>query len=240
MISVSVVSHGHGAHLEALVGDLQRVCAGPLEILLTLNVPERGDWASARFPVQATANASPRGFGANHNAAFARARGEHFCVLNPDVRIASDPFPALVECLADARAGVCAPRVLDPAGRLEDSARDFPTPLAIFAKALGRERPPRDAARPDWVAGMFMLFRSGVFRGLGGFDERYHLYYEDVDLCARLRLAGFEVALCPQVSIVHDARRSSRRRPRYLAWHLRSMARFFASAPYRELARRRR
>jgi len=239
MISVSVVSHGHGAQLEALVGDLARTCAGPLELLVTLNVAEGHVLPQDRFPLAVIENAVPRGFGANHNAALARARGEHFCVVNPDVRIAADPFPALLERLADPRVGVCAPRVLDPGGRVEDSARHFPTPLEIVAKAMGRAPALPQGASPDWVAGIFMLFRTAVLRQAGGFDERYHMYYEDVDLCARLRLAGLEVALCPAVSVTHDARRASHRDARHLAWHLRSMARFFTSAPYREIARRR-
>lgn len=239
MISVSVVSHGHGAQVDALVGDLARVCAGPLELLVTLNVAEQHALFQERFPLVVIENPVPKGFGANHNAALARARGEYFCVINPDVRLAADPFAALVERMADARIGVCAPRVLDPQGRVEDSARNFPTPLEILAKAMGRAPALPGGATPDWVAGIFMLFRTAVLREAGGFDERYHMYYEDVDLCARLRLAGLEVALCPAVSVTHDARRASHRNARHLAWHLQSMARFFTSAPYREIARRR-
>jgi hypothetical protein len=79
---------------------------------------------------------------------------------------------------------------------------------------------------PDWVAGMFMLFRREVFAEMSGFDERYFLYYEDVDLCRRLRRRGYDVRLVPTVTAVHDARRESRRSLRHLRWHLASMARF--------------
>ena len=73
---------------------------------------------------------------------------------------------------------------------------------------------------------MFMVFRTGVFKELGGFDERYFLYYEDVDLCLRLRHAGYEVILLPQVSAIHDARRQSHRNLRYLVIHASSLLRF--------------
>jgi N-acetylglucosaminyl-diphospho-decaprenol L-rhamnosyltransferase len=89
-----------------------------------------------------------------------------------------------------------------------------------------------EAIFPDWVGGMFMLFRRETFEQSGGFDQRYFLYYEDVDLCARLRLRGYEVAICPGAKVVHHAHRSSHRSFKYMAWHLASMLRFFLSVPF--------
>jgi len=87
------------------------------------------------------------------------------------------------------------------------------------------------------VAGFFMLFRSAAFRSLGGFDERYFLYYEDFDLCCRLRAAGHAIAWVPQARVVHDARRTSHRNARYLVWHASSVLRFFSSPAYRAAKR---
>lgn len=245
-LSVSIVSHGQGALAAALHADLERLCTGPLEIIVTLNIPEPGGWqpARGRFPVTVIVNAAPKGYGANHNAAFARAGGGHFCVLNPDLRLTADPFPALLQCAADEQVGVCAPLIVDASGQPEDSARPFPTPLAIIGKSLGiggagRYPVKKGRHNPDWVAGMFMMLRAPVFRELGGFDERYFLYYEDVDLCARLRLAGYQVALCTAVSALHHAQRASHGNLRYLLLHLASMRRFFMSRPFREVMRRR-
>ena len=83
-----------------------------------------------------------------------------------------------------------------------------------------------------------MVFPSEIFGKLGGFDERYFLYYEDVDLCGRLRLRGHEVVLNPKAQVIHHAQRSSHGNLRYMAWHLRSMARFFLSPVYWRLRRR--
>ena len=140
-------------------------------------------------------------------------------------------------CLKDSSVGVAAPLVVDENGATEDSARRFPTPLKILSKAFGRCKGDDyivkdEAIFPDWVGGMFMLFRRETFEQLGGFDPRYFLYYEDVDLCARLRLRGYEVALCPDAKVVHHAQRSSHRNFKYLTWHLASMLRFFASPPF--------
>jgi hypothetical protein len=86
---------------------------------------------------------------------------------------------------------------------------------------------------------MFMLFPACTYQSVGGFDERYFLYYEDVDLCARLRLLGHEIVLCPDATVMHHARRASHRNFRYLRWHLGSMARFFLSPAYRQVLYRR-
>jgi len=82
------------------------------------------------------------------------------------------------------------------------------------------------------VAGMFMLIPTKIFQRIGGFDERYFLYYEDVDLCARLRVSGHVVRFCPNARVVHEARRQSHRSLRYLRWHITSMLRFFFSSAY--------
>ena len=207
-------------------------------MVLTENFPEEPDFpvAGYSFPIEVIRNRQRKGFGANHNAALERAGNGWFCVLNPDIRLSSDPFPALLAVAVDPRVGVVAPVVTGSDLVAEDHARDFPSLFTLFAKAFGhRPHSPAPAGQPvyhpDWVAGMFMLFRSDTLRSFGGFDERYFLYYEDVDLCARLRDRGLEVAVCTHASVIHAARRESRRNLRYAAWHLRSAMRFFASQP---------
>ncbi len=235
---LSVVSHRQRELLLQLLEDLRRNVATPFRLIVTENLPEApplitGDYP---FPIEIIENRSPKGFGANHNTALKRAGDGLFCVLNPDIRLFADPFPALRKVAADGHIGVVAPSVVGPNQLPEDHARAFPTLFKLAAKVFGhapRTIPPegRNTYFPDWVAGMFMLFRTGTLRSVGGFDERYFLYYEDVDLCARLRDLGLEVAVSTQVSVVHDARRESRRNVRYALWHLRSAARFLASRP---------
>jgi len=246
MISVSVVSHGQGELICNLFSDLARHCSSTVEVVLTLNVPETlaFDPAQYGFPVRVLRNPAPRGFGANHNAAFRAANHDLFCVLNPDVRLCADPFPTLAERLRDPAVGVVAPIIRSPTGTIEDSARRVPTPLSILRKVfLGEGVPDYEIGtvdfHPDWIAGMFMVFRRETFATLGGFNERYFLYYEDVELCTRLALSGKRVILCPAVEAVHDARRQSHRNLRYLRWHVASVMRFFCSAPFRTLMWRR-
>jgi len=241
-LTVSVVSHGQGDLVASLLKDLDRFCdPGSLEVILTLNVPEPLPLKESdiRYPLTVIENPLPKGFGANHNAAFRSASGSGYCVLNPDVRFSSDPFGPLRPRLEDPRVGVTAPLVTDPAGRVEDSARRMPTPMRILRRILGgRQEEEYDVGHPlvepDWVAGIFMLFPAHVFREAGGFDERYHMYCEDVELCTRIRLLGYRIVQDRSVRVVHDARRNSHRNWIHLAWHVRSLTRFFLSDVYKD------
>jgi len=178
-------------------------------------------------------NAVPKGFGANHNAAFVHSTAPYFCVLNPDIELPTNPFPALLAALNGSGASVMAPAVVNSVGNPEDSARGFPTVKQLASKLLGRYdgryalQPTQSATPVDWVAGMFMLFRADDFKAIGGFDEKFFLYYEDVDICTRLWKAGRPVMVCPQVQVAHDAQRASRRNLQYMKWHAASMARYF-------------
>lgn len=239
VVTLSIVSHDQGALVATLLADIARHLSTPLRVSLTVNVPEvREEWSGARLPFEfeVIRNTKPKGFGENHNAALARASTSLFCVLNPDIRLPADPFPPLLALLANLKIGVASPVVTGPDLTPEDHARDFPSLFTLAAKALGSQvHSPAPAGQtvyyPDWVAGMFMLFRSETLRSMRGFDERYFLYYEDVDLCARLRSAGFEVAVSAETSVIHAARRESRRNLRFARWHFRSAMRFFASQP---------
>ncbi|MDO8412822.1 MAG: glycosyltransferase family 2 protein [Gallionellaceae bacterium] len=239
-ISISVVSHLQGRLVKMLLADIEKFCkACSIELILTLNLHEELEFSpdSFSFPVRVVRNARAQGFATNHNQAFAHATGSVFCVVNPDIRLNDDPFPALLTCLQLSAVGVVAPVVTGENGALEDSARHFPTPFKILCKFFGGcsggDYIVKDEIIfPDWVGGMFMLFPRRVFETLRGFDQRYFLYYEDVDLCARLGLHGYKVALCPDARVIHQARRDSHRQVKYLKWHLTSMLRFFCSASF--------
>jgi hypothetical protein len=239
-LTVSVVSHGQGGLVDSLLEDLDRCCdPGSLEVVLTLNIPEPLTFKESdfRFPLTVIGNPRPKGFGANHNAAFRTASGDGYCVMNPDVRFFRDPFEPLRPRLENPRVGVAAPLVTDPAGRVEDNARRMPTPAGILRRIFGGMRDDEydvghPLVEPDWVAGIFMLFPAHVFRETGGFDERYHMYCEDVEFCTRLRLLGYRIVQDRSVRVVHDARRDSHRKWNPLVWHVRSLTRFFLSDVY--------
>lgn len=232
-ITLSVVSHGQTELVNQLLRDLRPLARGRLRAVVTLNIPDATALAGAdaALPVEVIVNQRARGFGANHNAAFERCRTPYFCVANPDIRLPADPFPSLLEQLANPAAGVAGPLVRNAHGEVEDSARRFPTAASLLKKLFVDQRQPdyptdRGALEAEWVAGMFMLFSAEAYRRVGGFDEGFFLYYEDVDICRRLARAGKRVIYDPRAEVVHAARRASRRDLRHAQHHAASLLRF--------------
>ncbi|MBY4898112.1 glycosyltransferase family 2 protein [Cupriavidus sp. AU9028] len=238
-ITVSIVSHGQMALMTPLLAQLQRLSARiPLHLVVTLNLPEAvpAIEQTPRFRLTWLRNDRPLGFGANHNRAFAHCRTACFCVLNPDVRLEAGSLAILADVVAR-RPGVAGPRVVSPRGTVEDSARHVPSVWRLLRRwASGRfeaEYPTDQSEQQvDWIAGMCMVFDSASFARVGGFDETFWLYCEDVDLCLRMHLAGLRVTWVQDAVVVHDAQRASRRRWRYLAWHVESLIRLLCSPTY--------
>lgn len=231
-VTVSIVSHGQLDMILPLLEQLSQFSAPLLEqVILTHNLPEPDLLAGRRFgfELQRIHNSAPLGFGANNNQAFKHCQSEWFLVLNPDIRFDGDVLGPLIGQAA-ARAGLMAPRILEPGKTEPEQHRRIITPLEI----LTRRRPgyPIPEA-PDWIPGLFMLFRSEAFREIGGFDERrYFMYGEDFDICARLQLAGWQLQIGEQLRVRHEAQRASRTSWRHLYWHVTSLLKLWGSGPF--------
>jgi N-acetylglucosaminyl-diphospho-decaprenol L-rhamnosyltransferase len=242
--TISVISHGHEPMVRRLLGDLDREPSlQGVRVLLTLNLhSEEIDLAPFRnLRIEILRNDKPLGFGANHNRAFALCRTPWFVVLNPDLRLAAnEPFTSLLACARQhPQVGVVAPRVMSSAGVAEDSVRQNLTPWSLARRHLfGRRKPavvdsPAGIGTPfRWLAGMCLVFNSAAFRAVGGFDERFFLYCEDYDLCARLYNNGYRLLLDQGSQVIHDAQRGSHRSMRYLYWHLSGLLRVWTSRPF--------
>lgn len=232
MVVVSIVSHGHGSMVTGLIAQLLG-CPEISQIVITKNIPE--DLVIPASPIiQVIENVFPKGFGENHNSAFGKTDGKYFCPLNPDIRLLNNPFSQFIENIEKYNADLIAPLVLNSQGEIEDSIRYFPSMLSLCKKILfnskGRYIFNKNsiAFSPEWVAGMTMFFRSSSYMKLNGFDERYFLYYEDVDICVRLWKGGMRLLVDPSVRVVHDARRASRNNMMHMTLHLKSMAIYFS------------
>ena len=250
-ITVSVISHGHGDDVRALLGQLAELReATPRRVIVTLNVVEPGLSQALRasawpFDLLLVDNPHPLGFGANHNQAF-KLDGEQspsslFAVLNPDIRWRTNPFPAMLPLMAAGpRVGLVYPVQLGADGRRQDSERQVPTPWSLWQRYRpgGRKQEISEDGSPEWVNAAFALLRRDAFASIGGFDEAYHMYCEDVDLCLRLQLAGWHLARADQAIVEHMGQRASRRDPQHLFWHLSSLWRFWRSQTWRSWKRR--
>jgi len=229
-VTVSIVSHGHGDMVWRLVNQLNEL-PDIGQIIVTLNIPEAiPDLLPER--VQLIRNQVPLGFGANHNQAFVSCESEAFCVLNPDIRLIEDPFPGLLRLLDDPRVGVVGPKVVNAEGVTEDSLRKFITPFNMVLRCVLAKRNDVFPAQgnlvfPEWIAGMFMLFKGTMYQRLGGFDTDYFMYCEDADICTRVWSSKGLVVVADSIPVIHDARRASRRSLRHLSWHILSLVRYW-------------
>lgn len=236
--TVSIVSHGHAAYVRQLLRNLDETGAARIDkAVITRNVDEGDTFANLRlrFPVEVISNPEPRGYGANHNAAFRRCTSDWFLVLNPDVRLEPRALATLLDD-ASRGSGVIAPRILEPGKSTLEPRRSLLTPFEIMGRWF---HPEYDAPRAHWVAGMFMLFRAQAFAEVKGFDEKFYMYVEDADICTRLQQAGWEVQVNETVRVTHDAQRASSSQWRPLGWHWASLLRWWVSpAFWRALTRR--
>lgn len=183
------------------------------------------------------------GYGAGANRGAVRCEAELLLVCNPDVRVERDSLRRLADALDDDPGlAIVGPRVLEPDGTRYPSARRFPSLIEGAGHAIaGRlwphnrfsrryrmtEMEPAETTGVDWVSGSCMLVRRKVFEELGGFDEAYFMYGEDVDICWRAHRSGYGVAYVPTASVTHVGGITTRRTPyRMLAAHHRSALRF--------------
>lgn len=235
LVVLSIVSHNQMELVNKLLADVKKAYLTKYKIIVRSNIDENVMIDCHGLEVMHVKNESPKGFGCNHNMNFNLIMGDYFVILNPDIRFDDvDIFNKLIKYSSenDDRV-IISPTIQNSNGKLEDNGRYFPTPFKIIRKILFRDktvvplRAGSASTKVDWVGGMFMFTHSRNYQILGGFDERYFLYYEDVDLCYRAANSSINREIFHNASVIHEARRSSHRDIRYLKWHISSLIRFW-------------
>ena len=190
------------------------------------------------------------GFGANINRGIAATEAEFVAVSNPDTRTAPDAL-RILSAFAEAhpRCGIAGPQMFYSDGTWQPTRRRFPTvsgtlvrrtPLRYLFPPLKHQKShyhlderPTEPVEADWLLGAFLFLRRETMDELGGFDEGFHLYGEDIDLAYRAAKAGWERWYVPGAHVTHDYAAAIDRAflNRRTIWHLRSMARFLRKHP---------
>jgi hypothetical protein len=242
-----VVSHGNAVELDRL---LPLLAAQVDELVVVANAPGSvGELPPAAILI---ANPRPLGFGANVNRGVARTSAELVCSVNPDAVPREGAVSALGTFMAaHPRAGVAGPQMLYPDGTVQPSRRRFPTvagtlvrrtPLRLLFDPYKLQRRhyhlgemPSEPVPADWMLGGFLMLRRSMFAELGGFDEGFYLYGEDIDLCYRASLAGWERWYVPAAVVEHEHQAVTDRRllTRRTLWHWRGILRFVRKHPER-------
>lgn len=174
------------------------------------------------------------GFAYAMNRGLAVANGDILIILNPDVQIKFG-FVDMVNYLGKCNnIGIIAPKLIDKDGKVQDSYRNFITPISFLKRNLlrllcGEREPivPVSSVNVDWVIGAFMMMSRESYEAVNGLDENYFLYCEDMDLCRRMHLAGYSVVYYPEACGQYVGTRSARKSRKFAWIFLKSLFRYW-------------
>jgi len=236
----SILSHPQPSSIEIIVVDNGSQDSGASFL--------RADFPDVTFII----NKENRGLAAAVNQAVRTAAGDYFLLLNPDIVVLDDAISQLVAFMdANQKVGVSGGKLLSPNGQLQYSCFRFYKPLTVIFRRtwLGKTRwGQRENARflmqdfdhaqvrdVDWLMGSCLMLRADAVKEVGGMDERFFLYFEDVDWCRRFWKAGWRVTWVPQARFSHFHQRSSRKHALFgllSNWaareHIRSAVKYFS------------
>lgn len=229
-LTIIIVNYNSRKDLERCLQSIEEAgLSCPHEIVVVDNASHDGSQSSVRDAyrkVRLLASSTNLGFGRAVNEAFRQTVGAYVLVLNPDIVVRPDSIERLHRYMASHQdVALCAPKLLNEDGTLQYSCRtDYSLGVYLFRRTpLGRWLPghriisdhlmtswdhaaPRDV---DWVLGAAFMLRRSAFQDSLVMDERFFLYFEDVDLCLRLRRAGWRVVYNPESVMVHAHQRAS-------------------------------
>jgi N-acetylglucosaminyl-diphospho-decaprenol L-rhamnosyltransferase len=242
-VAAVVVTHGPDPELRRCLAALEPQVD---ELVVVANPP------APEVDAHVLLNERPLGFAANANRGIAETTSPFVVVANPDTEAAPEAVSRLSSFAAGRpRCGVAAPRLEYLDGSWQPSRRRFPTvsgtivrrtPLRLLLRPHERQRAhyhlderPTEPVKGDWMLGAFLLLRREMLDELGGFDEGFRLYGEEIDLCYRAAQGGWERWYVPGAVVrhAHSALTDRRFLTRETLWHWRSIARFVRKHPER-------
>jgi N-acetylglucosaminyl-diphospho-decaprenol L-rhamnosyltransferase len=222
--------------LRSILGTNQEVSPVPtpmsniqVEVIVVDNGSTDGspEMVRAEFPeVRLVANEDNRGFTAANNQGLALSQGRYLLLLNPDTEVVGDALTIMVDYM-DAHPGVGAlgPQLRYPDGSLQSSRRRFPTFMTALVESTvvqewWRDKrvlhhyyladTPDDAVQAvDWVVGACLLVRRQAYEQVGGLDEGYFMYSEELDWCRRIKDADWQIVYLPTATVLHHEGKSS-------------------------------
>jgi GT2 family glycosyltransferase len=233
--SIVIVNFNSGRRLGECLDSIAAHAADARVIVVDNASADGSEGSAARRSdrVHLLRNPENAGFARAVNQGLAMTDGDLVLILNPDCRLLADTLdPLTTELTAHAQCAIVAPQVLNEDGSIQGNARGDPNLLTGFfgrstlltrvfpGSSLAQRNVHRESSagpavsrEVEWVSGACMLARRVALNLVDGFDERYFLYWEDADLCRRLRSRGFSIRHVPEAHVVHAAGSSSRTVP---------------------------
>jgi hypothetical protein len=225
VLSILIVNFNGNDFLGPCFDSIRKHVTVPYEIIVVDNASEDGSAAYITQNYQEINFISSKvnlGFGAGNNLAARPAKGNYFLLLNNDTLLLGDLKSAVALLSSDPSIGALGCSQRGRANEYRYSVGHFPSPLRLlsFSTIFNRSGPFKNGDFPasgetlydvDWVEGSFILTRSELWRSLGGMDEDYFMYVEDIDFCKRVHDSGFRVVYFPSLSFLHYGGYSSSR-----------------------------
>ncbi|MCS6910188.1 MAG: glycosyltransferase family 2 protein [Anaerolineales bacterium] len=227
------------------VRELLRACLHSLplndpqtEVIVVDSASSDGSAAIVRdeFPsVRLIASEVNLGYSRGNNLGLKHARGDYLLVLNPDTEVVGDALSVMCAYMdTHPQVGVLGPQLVYADGVPQSTRRRFPTlltalfestwlqplaPRSVLDRYYARDLPAEQPAEVDWLVGAALLLRREAYQQVGGFDEGFFMYSEELDLCRRMKAANWKVVHLPAARILHHEARSSAQVP--AATHIR-------------------
>lgn len=233
LVSVVIVNYNVRLFLEHALVSLQKAMEElEGEIIVVDNASDDGsaEMVRTKFPwVRLIVNGTNVGFAAANNIALHEARGRYLLLINPDTVVQEDTIKTMVNFFENNQTvGLAGCKILNPDGSLQLACRrSFPTPWIAFTKIVGLSvlfplsrifgrynltyLNPNETYEVDAVSGSFMFLRREVYEQVGGLDEQFFMYGEDLDWCYRIQQAGWKVYYVPTTQIIHYKGESAKR-----------------------------
>lgn len=255
MLNIIIVSHNHENYVKSLLEYLGFSQDIELQCRIIVKDNKKSETLKAicsQHGIIYCRSESVMGFGANNNYAvkylrsnYTIANNDYFLFLNPDILYSNEQLKKLIYLLEKYKPEGCTVDLFkdEKLANRDLFVRKFPTAKDfVYSYILGKNETIIDRSNMnqpvsiDWCAGSFMVIRADVFLSLNGFDENYFMYCEDLDLCYRMKIAGYKLTYFPEVHAIHYAQHANRKifsRPFY--WHLKSVMRYvFKSKVYKD------
>ena len=232
-ISVIIVNYNVRDFLSNALTSLQKSLKGfQSEIIVVDNASDDGsvDLLKKNFPkVRLIANTKNLGFAKANNQALTLSKGKHILLINPDTLVQENTVRELINFFEDhPDAGMAGCKILNPDGTFQlPCRRSFPTPWIAFTKTFGLSSlfpksklfarynltylDPDETYEVDALSGSFIMLKREVYEKIGGLDETFFMYGEDLDWCFRTQQAGWKVFYVPATSIIHYKGESTKR-----------------------------
>ena len=241
-----IVTHNNMSSIDMTVSTLLEHTKGvdfKLTVVDNMSVDSTPDHIRKTYPdVNVIEPHTNNGFGAGHNVVLSELESKYHCVINPDISISDDVISKMAAYMDEhPEIGLLSPKICFPDGRMQILGKRNPKIKYLVASRMRGEGEPQGLLREyamldenldvpfeiENATGCFMMFRTDLFKKIGGFDERYFMYFEDCDITREVRRTA-KAVFYPEVTVYHEWGRESKKNFKLMLVQISSMFKYFA------------